>query len=180
MDFIGASFGANAQLLKFWQNEGYQVARIGFTKDKASGEHSALVLCAVSDKGHFFERKIINEFYGSFDYLLTDEYKSLAAPLVWQILHHCPDKSLPKLSSHQLSSVADFINKKRQFSHCVRALHYWCLLHCKETYHPKVLLLIERILQKKSVENVCLNHLLTGKKMLNEALIQYISHHQSK
>jgi len=138
------------------------------------------VLCAVSDKGQFFERKIINEFYGSFDYLLTDEYKSLAAPLVWQILHHCPDKSLPQLSSHQLSSVADFINKKRQFSHCVRALHYWCLLHCKETYHPNVLLLIERILQKKSVENVCLNHLLTGKKMLNEALIQYISHHQSK
>jgi len=180
VDFIGASFGANAQLLKFWQNEGYQVARIGFTKDKASGEHSALVLCAVSDKGQFFERKIINEFYGSFDYLLTDEYKSLAAPLVWQILHHCPDKSLPQLSSHQLSSVADFINKKRQFSHCVRALHYWCLLHCKETYHSKVVLLIERILQKKSVENVCLNHLLTGKKMLNEALIQYISHHQSK
>jgi tRNA(Met) cytidine acetyltransferase len=180
VDFIGASFGANAQLLKFWQKEGYQVARIGFTKDKASGEHSALVLCAISDRGHFFERKIINEFYSSFDYLLTDEYKDLAAQLVWQVLHHCPDKSLPQLSGHQLSSITDFINKKRQFSHCVRALHYWILLHCKEGYHPEVLLLIERILQKKSVDDVCLNHQLTGKKMLNEALTQYISQHQSK
>jgi tRNA(Met) cytidine acetyltransferase len=180
VDFIGASFGANAQLLKFWQKEGYQVARIGFTKDKASGEHSALVLCAISDRGHFFERKIINEFYSSFDYLLTDEYKHLSAQLVWQVLHHCPDKSLPQLSGHQLSSITDFINKKRQFSHCVRALHYWILLHCKEGYHPEVLLLIERILQKKSVDDVCLNHQLTGKKMLNEALTQYISQHQSK
>jgi len=178
VDFIGASFGANAQLLKFWQNEGYQIARIGFTKDKASGEHSALVLCAVSDKAQFFERKIISEFYSSFDYLLTDEYKSLAPQLVWQVLHHCPNKSLPQLSGHQLSSIADFINKKRQFSHCVRALHYWSLLHCKENYHPLALLLIERILQKKSVEDICFNHQLTGKKMLNEALIHYISQHQ--
>jgi tRNA(Met) cytidine acetyltransferase len=180
VDFIGASFGANAQLLKFWQNEGFQIARIGFTKDKASGEHSALVVCAISDKAQFFERKIINEFYSSFDYLLTDEYKRLAAQLVWQILHHCPQKNLPKLSTHQLSSITDFISKKRQFSHCVRALHYWCLIHCKSNYEPRILLLIERILQKKSVEDVCHNHQLTGKKMLNETLIEYVLQHQAE
>ncbi|MFB0981394.1 MAG: GNAT family N-acetyltransferase [Alteromonadaceae bacterium] len=179
VDFIGASFGANAQLLNFWQNEGCQLARIGFTKDKASGEHSALVVCAISDKAQFFERKIINEFYSSFDYLLTDEYKGLTAQLVWQVLHHCPQKNLPKLTTHQLSSITDFMSKKRQFSHCVRALHYWCLIHCKSGYEPRILLLIERILQKKSVEDVCHNHQLTGKKMLNEALIEYVLQHQS-
>jgi len=179
VDFIGASFGANAQLLKFWQTSGYQVARIGFTKDQASGEHSALVISAVSDRGQFFERKIINEFYNSFDYLLTDEYKNLAAKLVWQVLHHCPNKSLPQLTTHQLCSIADFINKNRQFSHCVKALHYWCILHCKGNYHPEVLLLIERILQKKTPEQVCANFQLTGKKMLNNALINYIAQHKS-
>jgi len=178
VDFIGASFGANAQLLKFWQNSGYQIARIGFTKDQSSGEHSALVVTAVSEQGQFFERKIIHEFYSTFDYLLTDEYQTLAAELVWQILHHCPMKSLPQLSGHQLSSINDFIHKKRQYSHCVQALHYWCLLHCKENYQAGVLLLIERILQKKSVEQVCVNQKLTGKKMLNNALIDYVSKHQ--
>jgi len=178
VDFIGASFGANAQLLKFWQNSGYQVARIGFTKDQASGEHSALVVTAVSERGQFFERKIIYEFYSSFDYLLTDEYQTLSAELVWQVLHHCPVKSLPQLSGHQLSSINDFIGKKRQYSHCVQALHYWCLLHCKENYQAGVLLLIERILQKKTLDQVCVNHKLTGKKMLNNALVDYISKHQ--
>jgi len=178
VDFIGASFGANAQLLKFWQSSGYQIARIGFTKDQSSGEHSALVIAAISDRGQFFERKIINEFYTSFDYLLTDEYKTLSAKLVWQVLHHCPIKTLPQLSAHQLSSINDFIHKRRQYSHCVRALHYWCLLHCKEEYQSKALLLIERILQKKTVEHVCINHQLTGKKMLNNALVEYISQHQ--
>jgi tRNA(Met) cytidine acetyltransferase len=178
VDFVGASFGANAQLLKFWQKSGYQVARIGFTKDQSSGEHSALVLAAVSERGQFFERKIISEFYSSFDYLLTDEYQTLSAELVWQVLHHCPVKSLPQLSAHQLSSINDFIHKIRQYSHCVRALHHWCLLHCKEDYHAEVLLLIERILQKKSLVQVCENQHLTGKKMLNNALVDYISKHQ--
>ncbi|MBA6303063.1 GNAT family N-acetyltransferase [Colwellia sp. MB02u-14] len=174
-DFIGASFGANAPLLKFWQDADYQVARIGFTQDKASGEYSALVLSAMSDRGQFFERKIVNEFYHSFDYLLTDEYKGLTPKLVWQILHHCPDKSLPQLSAHQVSSINDFTLKKRQFSHCVKALHYWCVIHCKQAYQPQILLLIERILQKKTLSEVCENHQLTGKKMLNTALVDYIS-----
>jgi len=178
VDFIGASFGANAQLLKFWQNTGFQVARIGFTKDQASGENSALVIAAMSDRGQFFERKIINEFYNSFDYLLTDEYKALDAKLVWQILHQCPRHGLPQLTTHQLDSISDFLNKKRQFSHCVKALHFWCLLHCKENYQPQVKLLIERILQKKSVEAVCTDYQLTGKKMLNNALIDYIANNQ--
>ncbi|NQZ22816.1 MAG: tRNA(Met) cytidine acetyltransferase [Colwellia sp.] len=178
VDFVGASFGANAQLLKFWQNSGYQIARIGFTKDQSSGEHSALVIVGVSDRGQFFERKIINEFYNSFDYLLTDEYQGLSAKLVWQVMHHCPIKSLLQLSAHQWVSISDFIDKKRQYSHCVRALHYWLLLHCKDDYQPEVLLLIERILQKKTVEQVCINQQLTGKKMLNNALIDYIAKHQ--
>jgi tRNA(Met) cytidine acetyltransferase len=178
VDFIGASFGANAQLLKFWQDLGYQIARIGFTKDQSSGEHSALVVAAVSERGQFFERKITYEFYSSFDYLLNDEYQTLSAELVWQVLHHCPVKSLPKLSAHQLDSINDFIHKKRQYSHCVQALHYWCLLHCKEDYQPGVMLLIERILQKKTIEQVCVNQQLTGKKMLNNSLVDYISKHQ--
>jgi tRNA(Met) cytidine acetyltransferase len=178
VDFFGASFVANAKLLKFWQKTGYQVARIGFTKDQASGEHSALVISAISERGQFFERKIISEFYSSFEYLLTDEYKDLGAQLVWQVLHHCPDNNLPKLTAHQLSSITDFTNKRRQFSHCVKALHYWCLIHCKDNYQPQVLLLIERILQKKSFETLCTHYQLTGKKMLNSALIDYIAQHQ--
>jgi hypothetical protein len=39
--------------------------------------------------------------------------------------------------------------------------------------------LIERVLQKKSVDEVCKNHQLTGKKMLNQALIDYIAQAQA-
>jgi tRNA(Met) cytidine acetyltransferase len=111
--------------------------------------------------------------------LLTDEYKGLTPKLVWQILHHCPDKSLPQLSAHQVGSINDFILKNRQFSHCVKALHYWCVIHCKKAYQPQILLLIERILQKKTLNEVCENHQLTGKKMLNNALVDYISQQHS-
>jgi tRNA(Met) cytidine acetyltransferase len=174
VDFIGASFGANAKLLSFWQSAGYQIARIGFTKDNASGEHSALVVSAISDRGQFFERNIVSEFYRNFDYLLTDEFQNLSARLVWQILHYCPANCLPKLTTHQLKSIGDFSGETRQFSCCVLALHHWLLLHCQEEYQDQVLILIERVLQKKSFNSVCHRYSLTGKKMLNNTLIDYI------
>ena len=44
VDYFGSSFGCTAQLLKFWQENEYQIVKLGFKQDKASGEYSALVV----------------------------------------------------------------------------------------------------------------------------------------
>ena len=42
--WFGASFGANATLLKFWQNAGFDLLKLGFAQDKATAEHAALMV----------------------------------------------------------------------------------------------------------------------------------------
>lgn len=49
-DYLGSSFGATRELLKFWTDAGYQFVRLGHRKDAASGEYSAIVLKALSEQ----------------------------------------------------------------------------------------------------------------------------------
>jgi tRNA(Met) cytidine acetyltransferase len=177
VDFIGASFASNATLVKFWQQAGFSVARVGFSKDKASGEHSCLVTKALLTNARPLQQVIAQQFYQQFDYWLTDEFKYMPVKLVWQLLNgNAVLKSLV-LSSDVMQSVNDFTSGQRQFSSCVYALHHWLLKHCTEQYAPEVLPLLARILQKHNIEQVCQQYGFTGKKALNQQLINYISAH---
>lgn len=98
IDFVGTSFGVNQQLLNFWQLQRYKIARIGFTKDKASGEHSALLIKPMNKKHEAFAHTIEQAFYQSFDYLLAEQYKALSPELVWQVMTYCPDEALPRIT----------------------------------------------------------------------------------
>lgn len=178
IDFIGASFAGNASLVRFWQQAGFGVARIGFSKDKASGEHSCLVTKALTPNAKPIQQVIVQQFYQQFDYWLTDEFKHLPVKLVWQLLNGNVELKTRALARDILPSVHDFISGQRQFSSCVYALHHWLLKHCTEHYEPEVLPLLSRILQKHSIEQVCQQYGLSGKKALNQQLISYISGHQ--
>jgi len=179
IDFIGASFAGNAILVKFWQQAGFNVARVGFNKDKASGEHSCLVIKALTPNAQPLQQAIAQQFYQQFDYWLTDEFKDLPVTLVWQLLNGNADLRTRAWANDTLLSVNDFISGQRQFSSCVYALHQWLLKHCTEHYAPSVLPLLARVLQKHSIERVCQQYGFTGKKALNQQLISYISAHQT-
>ena len=173
IDFIGASFAGNATLLKFWQQVGFTTARVGFSKDKASGEHSCLVIKALTPNASQLQQVMAQRFYQQFDYWLTDEFKRLPVKLVWQLLNG--NMELKALAPDVLQSVNDFTMGQRQFSSCVYALHQWLLSHCTENFEADVLPLLARILQKHSIENVCQQFGFTGKKALNQHLISYIT-----
>lgn len=177
IDFIGTSFGANESLLRFWQKAGFALSRIGFSQDNASGEHSALLIKAITKQSVPFHQQLVREFYRVFDYLLCDELKELSGQLVWQILHFCPSEFLVELSPADKLSVEDFIQTKRLYSPCVFGLHRWLLRHSTKSYDAEILPLISRIFQKNSVESICQNYNFTGKKALNSHLINYIKRH---
>ena len=174
IDFIGASFAGNTTLVKFWQCSGFSVARVGFSKDKASGEHSCLVTKALTPKAGALQPVITQQFYRQFDYWLTDEFKHMSATLIWQLLHGNIALKTLTLDSEIMQSVNDFSTGQRQFSSCVYALHQWLLKHCTEPFNVEVLPLLARILQKHSIEQVCQQYGFTGKKALNQHLINYI------
>ena len=178
MDFIGASFAGNATLVKFWQQAGYTVARLGFSKDKASGEHSCVVISPLTPKAAVMQQAIKQQFYQQFDYWLSDEFTDLPTTLVWQLLHANTELNVSTLSSDNLQSVHDFISGQRQFSSCVYGLHQWLLKHCTEQFDADILPLIARVFQKNSVEEICQQYGFTGKKTLNQHLINYIAKYE--
>ncbi|WP_440876407.1 GNAT family N-acetyltransferase [Thalassotalea sp. PLHSN55] len=174
VDFVGSSFGVNKSLLNFWLQNHFSLARIGFTKDKASGEHSALVLNACSAKAQAIFTEITTLFYRQFDYLLTDEYQQLDAELVWQILHAMPKSDQRILTNFDINTVQDFSECTRLYSACVYSLHLWLVNHCQDEFSVDVLPLITRILQKESIKHTCQLYGFTGKKALNQHLVSYI------
>jgi tRNA(Met) cytidine acetyltransferase len=171
-DFLASSFGATKPLLSFWLTAGYKLARIGFSKDKASGEQSALVLQSLSEKSTLELTNINTEFYRCFDYLLVEEYKTLATRLVALIQQYSPKLPLELLSPLDHANVEAFSKGYRQYSSCVYSLHLWLKqqLHSHNLKDEELSVLISRIMQKHSITDVCRTYNFTGKKALEQFL----------
>ena len=175
IDFIGSSFGANRQLLAFWLKGGYQLARMGFTPDAASGEHSALVLKPLSRDSRALQQEIHRQFYLSFDHLLLDEYRHLPVDLIALILSYCPRAYIAELSDFDRRTVSAFAARQRLYSSCVYSLHLWLkALLVKERGSPALYPLISRVLCKHSLAQVCHQYGFTGKKALNHRLVTLV------
>jgi len=175
VDFLGSSFGCNKQLLNFWLSSNYQLARIGFNQDAASGEHSALILKALSGKAFKFQSKINKAFYQSFTYLLSDEYRQLSDILVWSIYNYCPNEYLPKLASSDVNAVQEFASKQRLYSSCAYSLHLWLQHQFSAPLDEELLPVLSRLLKRMSVAEVCAIYKLKGKKALNQLILDYVN-----
>lgn len=177
-DFLASSFGATSSLLSFWLNNEFQLARIGFTRDKASSEQSAMVLKNLTTKGKQLLNVVNDEFYRSFDYLLTEQYKHLSAEMILVIYQNCPQKRCVDLSERDIANIKGFAQGYRQYSSCVFSLHLWLkhqLINLNYADALNLLVLITRIMQKHSIVDVCDKYGFTGKKDLEKYLRAQVS-----
>jgi len=179
IDILGTSFGANQSLMSFWGKAGYQATRIGFSLDKASGEHSTLMLQSLTDEAKLIVSEVQQQFYQQFVFLLNEQYKMLCSMVVEQIIIQWPEKLLPKFSAADKQIVQSFIDKKCVYDSCVYSLHLW-LIHTIYLQKHKALNVLEigvlvfRILQKNTIESTCKQFNLTGKKQLNLRIIELV------
>lgn len=166
IDVLAASFALNENLFDFWQKQAWKTARIGFQTDHASGEYSALQLKALNNESTMFCDQVVAQFYRSFAFLLTNHFDKLTAVLVYKIFSAMPDICKPALSDFDLKTINDFAQGYRLFDNCSYSLFLWIQNTCSCFYNPQLLPLIARLLQKHTVEQVCLEYNLSGKKAL--------------
>ena len=90
LDGIGASFGATADLLRFWHNMGCRLLRLGISRDTASGCHSALVMQPMSDAGRGLVEAAEQRFYQQLPGLLARALGWLEPDKVVTLLAQAP------------------------------------------------------------------------------------------
>ena len=85
-DFFGASFGANASLVRFWKTNGFRLVKLGFNRDKATAEHAALVIKPLKTQSKAVTEQLKEEFKQDLSVQLFGHFNSLPWQLVDELL----------------------------------------------------------------------------------------------
>lgn len=168
VDFIGASFGAEPELINFWEKANYQILRLGRKPNAFTGRYPLLMLQAISDrskKSQYDEQAV---YARKFLYLLSDSHQRLPYNLVITLLVHFSSHQLAELTSRDYQEVKLFSSSHRQYDSCVYALHLF-IIKVIQMDQIKVLseidqsILIQKLLQKQQDDWIIEQHKLKGK-----------------
>ena len=174
LDFIGASFGATADLLDYWQALNYQPLRLGLNRDSASGTHSAIVLkpLQVSEPHQQLINLAQQNFYHNLGYALSAQFEALEFELVVGLLSDVVGSE--PLKTQDLSNIEVFTAGGRPFelvAHSIAQL-IWSKgqqLTQLSTQFQQILIL--KVLQQQSWSACCRPCGTSGRKG-SEALLR--------
>ena len=153
-DYMGASFGANDQLLRFWKGAGLWPVRVSERRSASSGYHSVVVMQALNEQGGALFSNARQRFIRHLPHQLSDSLRELDTPLVLALMRDTPDGS-QRLTANDLEDVRRFACERRFLESAIGALWPWL---CNRLVSPQSLdgldaadaeLLVARILQKQ-------------------------------
>ncbi|MDH5785576.1 MAG: GNAT family N-acetyltransferase [Chromatiales bacterium] len=116
VDYFGASFGAEPQLLDFWQRVGCFPIRAGLKREASSGAHAVMVMRPLSRAGDELFTQARRRFTRQLPVLLTEPLSQLESELVVRLLLSC-DIPVPDDESWQDASA--FANTHRDYGNCL-------------------------------------------------------------
>ncbi len=82
VDCLGSSFGATADLLRFWGKAGFVPVRLGLTRDHTSGTHSVVMLLPLTPAGESLLLSARERFLNTLPHLLAEPLAELDAGLI--------------------------------------------------------------------------------------------------
>ena len=185
-DAIGTSFGMNEALLHFWKQLKFNVVRIGFTREKTSGEYAAIMLLPLSDKGEKVNQEAISRFNGQLSFWFDDILKDISIDVKNTFkLYKKMSLELTELDKKDLYSFARY---SRNYELCISALTKLVLMNKNKIIQndfPKNYqqVLNEKVTNKMSWKEIGNNLGLSGqnetRKLFHRAIL-YLMDHQSQ
>ncbi|MGD8525167.1 MAG: GNAT family N-acetyltransferase [Thioalkalispiraceae bacterium] len=121
VDAIGTSFGATPELLRFWQHAGFALVRMGFTRDHASGTHSAVMLKPFSPAGQRVFEESRQRFLRSLPDWLVEPLHDLPEEMR-NALKNLQQPVSRELSKADWQDIESFIETHRGYETCMGAL----------------------------------------------------------
>lgn len=121
-DAIGASFGVTDELLSFWQQSGFHLLRIGFTREQSSGEHAAIVMRGLTATGEAIQQQAQQQFREQLSYWLQDVLQDLS-PEVRRLLDTAPVDNQAELTVADRYLLQLFVSTSRAYELCIAPIN---------------------------------------------------------
>ena len=152
-DAIGTSFGMTATLLSFWEKLNFSIVRIGFTREKTSGEHAAILLLGLSNNGRNIYKQSRDRFNQQIPYWLKDVLNDIPAEI--KLLLQKETITPLELSGFDKRDIDSFIHFSRNYELCISAISKLVILAdikiMSESFPPDFrMILNEKVVNKKN------------------------------
>jgi len=121
---LGASFGADAELLAFWEAAGFQPLRVGFGRETTSGLHAALVLRPLEAGLGGELRRLRARIAGDWPIWLAGPLRDLELDVAESVLRSLPPPAEPDPVADR-QQVRGFACGRRSFELALPALRRW-------------------------------------------------------
>ncbi|MBR2512472.1 MAG: tRNA(Met) cytidine acetyltransferase [Halomonas sp.] len=102
----GATFGAEASLLRFWLALGFVPVRLGVTREIATGEYAVMVAQALNAEGEAVLKALQRQFAASLPSLLAFELAALPAAVLVLLLPSLQGEPLNQVDRQAVDDVA--------------------------------------------------------------------------
>jgi tRNA(Met) cytidine acetyltransferase len=178
IDLVGASFGATAALLRFWRSEGLWPVRMGFSRDHASGEHSVMVLSALTTAGQSVVSEARARLLADLPQGLSDPLRDLNVEVATLSLEKYPQEQIDVDASapiqRDLQSVQGFIDGERSYEDCLASI--WRSVVWSAQYPRRLSecaerdIVVAKVLQRHSWADVARQFNLAGKAEVKQRL----------
>jgi tRNA(Met) cytidine acetyltransferase len=166
---IGASFGGYASLLSFWQNLNYRTIKVGFKKDKVSGEHACLVLKSLDSTSQIPVHELKQQLSYQLPLYLIHSFNTLNATLVVELLKYLLPSKTASLEN-DLADIKRYLRNQHSLEQVIPNLWrvIWgnipILVKCTEFTQE---LIIKLILQNQDSTFIQKSMSIKGKKQLS-------------
>ena len=124
VDAIGTSFGATVELLRFWKNAGFEMVRMGFTRDHASATHSAVMLLPCSNDGVDVFNLLRKKFQRYLPIWLADSLKNISIEMK-ECLEQEVKQDSSDLSQQDWKDIKSFAFTSRGYEACSWPVKKW-------------------------------------------------------
>ncbi|MCU7890772.1 MAG: GNAT family N-acetyltransferase [Candidatus Thiodiazotropha sp. (ex Ustalcina ferruginea)] len=182
-DYLGTSFGATPELIKFWRTNGLQAVRLGLHAGASSSNQSVMLIQPLSPSGEQLVIQAREQFARQLPTLLSDPLRQLSTHLAGPLLEGIDHRSTTSLERQEWLDLVAFAFARRGYDLTLHAIEVISLSALAEgrVKDEDAALMIMRVLQKQPWQ-VCASAIsLSGRgtveKRLREVIGRLVFHY---
>ncbi|MCU7881500.1 MAG: GNAT family N-acetyltransferase [Candidatus Thiodiazotropha sp. (ex Lucinoma aequizonata)] len=182
-DYLGTSFGATPELIKFWRATGLHVVRLGLHAGASSSKQSVMLIQPLTPAGEQLCMEAKAQFARQLPALLNDSLRQLSTRLAIPLLKGIEHPSPASLEKQEWVDLVAFAFARRGYDITLHAIEVISLSALAEgrVKDADATLLIKRVLQKQAWQICASSIALCGRgpveKRLSEVIGRLVVHY---